>query len=586
MKHLSQAWIKAMSEVDRIVLSKIIRDEHKTNGPRSSIDDYFEVFSAEQILKSCGVDIDVGRIDSGVVGGGGDGGVNSIYLFGNNLLIMEDTDLALFGNQQISVDLYIVQSKHRNSYTEAAIQKLEDFVEKCLRLDADTKKVSSKLFNKEVIRKAEKFKELIDQVASKRPTVKIRFFYAALAEVLDEKVKLRANCLIEKCQSIFSFAETSFDFLGSSELLKWYFKKPDKDITLHTEDNLPISSEFGTAYLCVVPLSNFFNFIVDDRKQLRSQIFEANVRDYLGRAHVNKEISETLNGDGKEQFWWLNNGVTIICSKIWSTGKPVHITDPLVVNGLQTSHIVYKHFSDPAKRDKRSILIRVIQCTDASSIDRIIKATNSQTEIKPIHLHSTEPIHRKIEVSLKDYGFYYDRRKNFYRNQGRSVPEIVTIQQMAQAVVAVLLQRPADARARPSTVADRIYNSIFSDKHPIDLYGKCICIARKVDVYLGGVEPSKRTITDIKFYLATFVSCLVLKTAKPTPQLISNMELGAITNDVLEEGYKTVLPLYEKCGGNDEAAKGTALTEKLMKEIARRFIDPHRPIRIPAKAKQ
>ena len=52
---------------------------------------FFEIFSAWEILKD--FDLSYEEIDSGNIGLGGDGGIDSIYVFHNHELIREDTEL-------------------------------------------------------------------------------------------------------------------------------------------------------------------------------------------------------------------------------------------------------------------------------------------------------------------------------------------------------------------------------------------------------------------------------------------------------------------------------------------------------------
>jgi len=82
--------------------------------------------------------------------------------------------------------------------------------------------------------------------------------------------------------------------------------------------------------------------------------------------------------------------------------------------------------------DERSILVRVIVTEDAESRDRIIRATNSQTDIPSASLRATDKIHRDIEDFFATRGLFYDRRKNFYKNQGKPVRKIVSIGFLAQ----------------------------------------------------------------------------------------------------------------------------------------------------------
>ncbi|MFR3431502.1 MAG: AIPR family protein [Holdemanella porci] len=91
-------------------------------------------------------------------------------------------------------------------------------------------------------------------------------------------------------------------------------------------------------YISLVKLGTYFNFITDENNNLRKSFFEANVRDYQGRNSVNSSIADTLEGSGNEDFWWLNNGVTILSTDIkLINNKSLQVVNPEIVNGLQTS---------------------------------------------------------------------------------------------------------------------------------------------------------------------------------------------------------------------------------------------------------
>ncbi|MBJ5210918.1 AIPR family protein, partial [Salmonella enterica subsp. enterica serovar Indiana] len=92
-------------------------------------------------------------------------------------------------------------------------------------------------------------------------------------------------------------------------------------------------------------LQKYYEFISDNGALARS-IFESNVRDYQGSVTVNTGIRLTLQNMNSDDFWYLNNGVTIITPKAVSAGKQLTIEDPQIVNGLQTSHEIYRHFSN------------------------------------------------------------------------------------------------------------------------------------------------------------------------------------------------------------------------------------------------
>jgi hypothetical protein len=252
----------------------------------------------------------------------------------------------------------------------------------------------------------------------------------------------------------------------------------------------------------------------------------------------------------------------------------ISITDPLIVNGLQTSHEIYHHFRNADVQDTRTILVRVIESTAADSVDRIIQATNSQTKIPRIWLHATETIHRKIEIALKAADLYYDRRKNHYRNLGISTAKIVTLPYLSQAVAAIVLQRPDDARGRPTRVADRHYKQMFSEEYPIELYPKCARLLKRIDDFMDGVEWDRGAKNNTVFHLAMYVAGMALKSHHPTRPRIASLDMNEVTDDLIQEAFNAVKTKYLALGGNDRVAKGLPFTEDLKADLKARFFRP------------
>ncbi|MFE1555738.1 AIPR family protein [Streptomyces sp. NPDC058734] len=65
-------------------------------------------------------------------------------------------------------------------------------------------------------------------------------------------------------------------------------------------------------YVCLARLDECYRFITSDNKALRQELFESNVRDYAGSTAVNNAIGDTLRSGTGEDFWWFNNGVTVV----------------------------------------------------------------------------------------------------------------------------------------------------------------------------------------------------------------------------------------------------------------------------------
>jgi hypothetical protein len=262
----------------------------------------------------------------------------------------------------------------------------------------------------------------------------------------------------------------------------------------------------------------------------------------------------------------------VLATDVTVSGDTFSITDPLVVNGLQTSYEIINHFRGaPDAEDKRTILVRVIETTDPRMIDDIIKATNSQTKIPSNSLHATEEIHRKIESAMKVKDLYYDRRKNYYRNRGMPTRSIVTITELAQALTAIVLRKPDDARARPTTVVNKHYKQLFSESFPLELYGKCASIVKRVQAFLDGLDLAKGTALNLLFYVSLYATCAVLRSPRPNRRGIAGIDLASLTDEILIGSYETVNKLYQALGADDNVAKGTQLVSDVLAAIESKF---------------
>jgi len=453
-----------MSADSSYVLKSVIEQSRLKDYPSWKSDKYFELFAAQQALKMRRFNLDPNELESGIVGGGNDGGVDGFYLFVNRKFIREDTDPAIFQDQQINCELVIVQAKNTASFEEAVPQKFKDFAEQCLPLNATLGPTQQTLYGQTLLTAVKKFHDIFQQGLLKHPKLSITFCHVSLGEDVNPKVQTRADLVLERTRAIYTTADCSYEHVTGSKLLKLFNQQPEHSISLVTPKYFDWKAFDRSGYICLAKLPDFYKFITE-KDELQEYLFEANVRDHAPDVKVNKGISATLANPANEDFWWLNNGITILASAVSYHDGKLHITDPLIVNGLQTSYEIFNHFSSGASQsDERTLLVRVIVNTDPETSDNIITATNSQTKIEPINLHATEQIQRNIETALKMVDLYYDRRKNYYRNKGISTQKIVTIGVMAQAVAAIVLQQPDNARARPTTVADKSYNALFSEK--------------------------------------------------------------------------------------------------------------------------
>ena len=551
---------------DQIILEQILKERCAESGDGMLLADYFEIYSASEILKN--YDLTYDDINYGIVGNGGDGGIDSIYTFINGEPLKEDTEINA-SQKKNHIELILIQSKTSPNFKEDAIIKFRESAQDLFNLSNNPDDFSSR-YSADLIDKVKLFRNSYSKLARTFPVVEVGYFYATQGDEVHPNVNGKVDKLREDISKLFSGAKFSFEFVGATKLLEMTRNVPSTSRNLELAES-PIGKTAGS-YLCLVSLSKYYEFISDSGALVRS-IFESNVRDYQGSVVVNTGIRNTLSNLDSENFWYLNNGVTIITPKAVMAGKQLTIEDPQIVNGLQTSHEIYQHFSqlDDYTGDERAVLVRVICEEDEDARDRIIRATNSQTSIPPASLRSSDDIHRNIEDFLKANNFYYDRKKNYYKNQGMPVSKIISIPYMAQAMMAITLLKPDSARARPSTLinSDTEYRKIFSLDLPIDIYLKTVQIMKAVENFLKpencGQELERKTITNIKYYVAMIVSIKYVGGKEDIGKKLNAIPSVNLTNEVLQEALTCVLEEFNSLGATDQVAKGSELVSKLLR---------------------
>lgn len=546
-----------MSKNAQILLENLIEQEFLNNDNYSSISDYFEFFSASQILKNQGLSDD--EVDNGIVGKGLDGGCDSIYLFLNNLLITPDVVEHISAPKDSILEMIIIQSKKTTSFGEDAVMKWKTISGNLLDLSKTTTDFTAR-YNTDVLEAFTTFRDTYTRLITSRVKLKFRFYYATLASELHPNVIKQAEELKETIKGLFPNAVVEVTFVDSDALFDMYNAVIENRVNLKFAD-IPISPNQKN-YIALVDLKSYFNFIVNDEGDVRKSFFDSNVRDYQGKNNVNSSISETLHRADDNDFWWLNNGVTVLAAEATLVNnRELQIVNPEIVNGLQTSMEIYSYFSEnreALESEKRSILLRIIVPDNEESRDQIIFATNNQTNIPKATLRVTDPIHLQIEMYFKSRGLFYDRRKNYYKNQGRKPAEIVGVSFLAQCLITIFLKKPDYARARPSTLLndEKTYNELYEKNNDLEVFYRVALLGKKIQKNVrSGSDYSSAEKSDILYYVLYAVIADVLGKKNITPADIKNLDMDSVTDTLIEDIRNRVYEIYKQHGGNGRVAK-------------------------------
>jgi len=494
-----------LAKNDVVLLDKVLEAKRSIAPSQLKDDQYFELFSADQVLKE--YDLSTDELLDGLAGGGNDGGIDGLYTFSDGKLLEDEPELAA-AREGIELNLVVLQSKRSEGFGEKAIQLIEDTLGDLLDLSkARGELVKSGLYSNAVIARAEIFRSALTQVANRRPQVSITIAYTSKGDTGDisPKVAERAKRLEQQIIDAISGATAKVEFYGARELHQLSQQTRSTRLELAFEGTLP---DEENSYVALVALEDYCAFLRDESGALRRYVFDGNVRDFQGDVEVNKAIADSLNDPDAPQFWWLNNGVTILASGVSTVGKRLYLDDPQIVNGLQTSVVIHETFpaGEIENKSGRRVLVRIIDESDASTRDRIIRSTNSQSAVSTASLRATDELQREIETFFLHDNWFYDRRKNYWKNEGKPAERIIQITYLAQSVLALCMRDPSSARARPSSLlkADADYDRIFARDRSHEIYLWAAKTQKAVDAFLRAeADVTQEEVTNLKFHLST-----------------------------------------------------------------------------------
>ncbi|MFA7708257.1 MAG: AIPR family protein [Candidatus Pacearchaeota archaeon] len=192
-------------------------------------------------------------------------------------------------------------------------------------------------------------------------------------------------------------------------------------------------------------------------------IFQKNVRNLLGTKSksINSQIVDTASTERSKNFWYFNNGITMICTKINEPtgGKNLVLDSPQIINGAQTTYALHRSLLSGALKDDVEIIMKVIETNMPEFMDCVTLYTNSQNAIKLRDLCSNDPIQIKTQkIFLDTYNLFYERKRGEFEvsypteeskkakfGEGYKIKPLSN-EKLAQARLAFYLNKPAEAK--------------------------------------------------------------------------------------------------------------------------------------------
>jgi hypothetical protein len=300
------------------------------------------------------------------------------------------------------------------------------------------------------------------------------------------------------------FDNVSFTPCGAKELQSLYRKTKapvEATITFEKKVTIPAISQIKVAYSGMLPFLEFRKIIIDDSGKMKS-VFEDNIRDYLRLDDnpVNADISNTLQHGVQEQFCILNNGVTIVADEISGAGDTITITNYQIVNGCQTSNVLYENRSLPGI-DNLHVPVKIIVTNDSNIKSQITRATNNQTAVNAVELEALSEFQRSLELFYNaqpsdEYKLYYERRTNQYKSDDKvPLKRIVDRENQIKSFSAMFCNNPHLVAGNFGKLTREMGTDIFNSEHDQIAYYTSALSYYKLEEYLNKdllLENSKR----------------------------------------------------------------------------------------------
>jgi hypothetical protein len=242
------------------------------------------------------------------------------------------------------------------------------------------------------------------------------------------------------------------------------------------------------------------------------RLLERNIRRYLGLHgnRVNEGIRATLQSSQPENFYFFNNGLTIICdhfkyNALQGSNYQVQADNLQIVNGAQTCMTIFKTLAEMDRQGipapvNASVLVRLYELPKEKEdvVLQITHATNSQNPVDLKDLRSNDQVQLQLESSIEALGFHYRRK----RTDAPTRPVDVTASSAAEALLAVWRHRPHQAKFLTREHFGKLYPVVF----PKDVHGAQVLVA--VLVYRIA-ENRRRRPMDADPPLVRYASCFI-----------------------------------------------------------------------------
>jgi hypothetical protein len=221
----------------------------------------------------------------------------------------------------------------------------------------------------------------------------------------------------------------------------------------------------------VITAEDYLKMLLDknNNNKLIEHAFNDNVRVYKPKHSVNKAIINSALSNENYQFFYLNNGVTIICEECnyipHIRNQNIKIKNLQIVNGGQTTHSLFEAYKKDKNKVKNiDLLVRICIARKNTGLAEMIgESTNNQIPIGSRDLKSNDIIQKKLQDEFEMLGYYYERKSNQFSDH--EYTKIPNNELLAQLYLAYELDSPSEAKNNKNYIFNNLYEIIFDEEN-------------------------------------------------------------------------------------------------------------------------
>jgi hypothetical protein len=410
------------------------------------------------------------------IGRGGDTGIDSIAIIANGQHITEPEEIDDLAETNGFLDIIFVfnQAERSSSFDTAKIGQFAFGVRDFFAPQPKLMSNEGVQYSRKIWEKTLEYSRLF-----RNGNPQCHLYYTTTGKwIEDQNLVTRRDSEKKDIEDLGLFRKVTFDCLGASELQSLSRQSKNSistEIIFSEKTALPELPGIEQAYIGILPASEFLKLIMNDNQEIQSSIFYDNVRHWQDWNPVNKEINATASSDKKIFFPLLNNGVTIVARRVHPTGNKVLIEDYQIVNGCQTSFVLYhnrEHCDETVM-----VPLRLISTQNEEIKKLIIHATNRQTKVDDQQFFALAEFPKKLEAyfpSFEDspsHKLFYERRPGQY-NAIHEVERvrIVNMTTLVRSFSAMFLKLPHRTTRNYKALLQKLGHEIFHADHKLEPY--------------------------------------------------------------------------------------------------------------------